>query len=75
MFKWPIITEEDEAAVLDVLRKGAMSGTEVTLQFEKEFAEWLRMDYALACNTGTASLHAAMFACKIGVGDEVDTRA
>ena len=71
MFKWPIITEEDQAAVLDVLSKGSMSGTDVTMKFEKEFANWLQMDYALAFNTGTASIHAAMYACKIGAGDEI----
>ncbi|MFD0713450.1 DegT/DnrJ/EryC1/StrS family aminotransferase [Paenibacillus sp. GCM10027626] len=71
MFHWPIITEEDEAAALDVLRKGAMSGTDITRQFEREFAAWMQTDYALGFNTGTASIHAAMFACKIGVGDEV----
>ena len=71
MFKWPIITEEDEAAALDVLRSGNMSGTDITRQFEKEFAAWMQTDYALGFNTGTASIHAAMFACKIGVGDEV----
>ncbi|MCQ6558518.1 DegT/DnrJ/EryC1/StrS family aminotransferase [Paenibacillus mendelii] len=71
MFKWPIVTEEDEAAVLAVLRSGNMSGTDVTLQFEQEFADWLKMDFALAFNTGTASIHAAMYACKIGVGDEI----
>lgn len=71
MFKWPIITEEDEAAALDVLRKGNMSGTDVTLQFEQEFAGWLKMKYALGFNNGTSAIHAAMFACKVGVGDEV----
>jgi len=71
MFKWPIITTEDEAAALEVLRNGSMSGTDVTMQFEKEFASWLDMDYALAFNNGTASIHAAMFGCKVGVGDEI----
>ena len=71
IFHWPIVTEEDEAAVLDVLRRGAMSGTDITLQFEKEFAAWQGMTYALAHNTGTAALHAAMFGCEIGVGDEI----
>ena len=37
MFKWPIITKEDEDAVLEVLRRGGMSGTDVTKEFEKEF--------------------------------------
>ena len=38
MFRWPIITEEDERAALEVLRAGSMSGTDVTVQFEREFA-------------------------------------
>ncbi|UVI31928.1 DegT/DnrJ/EryC1/StrS family aminotransferase [Paenibacillus spongiae] len=71
MFRWPIITGDDEAAALDVLRKGSMSGTDVTLQFENEFAAWLKLDYALAFNTGTAAIHAAMYGCGIGVGDEI----
>ena len=29
MFKWPIVTKEDEDAVLEVLRRGGMSGTDV----------------------------------------------
>lgn len=71
IFHWPIVTEEDEAAVLDVLRRGVMSGTEITHQFEKEFAAWQGTTYALAHNTGTAALHAAMFGCEVGVGDEI----
>ena len=71
LFTWPIITKEDEAAVLDVLHRGAMSGLDVTKEFEKEFAAWQGCKFALGHNTGTAALHAAMFACKVGVGDEV----
>jgi len=71
IFTWPIITEEDEQAVLEVLRRGAMSGTDVTMQFEKEFAEWQGTRYALGMNNGTAAIQSAMFACGVGVGDEV----
>ncbi len=71
MFKWPIMTEEDEAAALAVIRSGAMSGTDITKQFEKEFAQWLGMQYALGFNNGTSSLLAAMYGCKVGVGDEI----
>jgi len=71
MFTWPIITKEDEEAALDVLRKGAMSGIDVTVQFEKDFREWLNVDYALGFNNGTASLLAAMYGCGVGVGDEI----
>ncbi len=71
MFTWPIITREDEEAVLDVLRRGAMSGTDVTREFEKEFAQWQGLDLALGFSTGTAAIQSAMFGCKVGVGDEI----
>ncbi|MDI4644995.1 DegT/DnrJ/EryC1/StrS family aminotransferase [Cohnella hashimotonis] len=71
LFTWPIVTQEDEEAALDVLRRGAMSGTDVTMQFESDFKEWLKCDYALGFNNGTASLQAAMFGCGVGIGDEV----
>jgi dTDP-4-amino-4,6-dideoxygalactose transaminase len=71
MFTWPIVTNEDEGAVLDVLRRGAMSGTEISKQFEREYADWLGAKYALAYCNGTASLHAAMWACGVGAGDEI----
>ena len=71
IFTWPIITKEDEDAVLEVLRRGGMSGTDVTRQFEKEFAAWQGTKYALGFNNGTSSIQAAMFACKVGVGDEI----
>ena len=71
IFNWPIVTKEDEDAVLEVLRRGGMSGTDVTQQFEKEFAVWQDTEYALGFNNGTSALHGAMFGCKIGVGDEI----
>lgn len=70
-FTWPIVTEADEAAVLSVLRRGAMSDLDVTKAFEAEFAAWQGRSYALGFNTGTASLHAAMFGVGVGVGDEI----
>lgn len=71
LFTWPIITTEDEQAVLAVLRQGKMSGTEITKQFEQEFAAWIGAKYALGYCNGTASLHAAMWACGVGAGDEI----
>jgi perosamine synthetase len=70
-FVWPIVTKEDEDAVLDVLRRRAMSGTDVTKKFEAEFAKWQGTKYALGFNNGTAAIHAAMFGCGVGVGDEI----
>ncbi len=71
IFTWPIITKEDEDAVLEVLRRGGMSGTDVSKEFEREFAEWHGMKYALAHSSGTAALQAAMWAAGVGVGDEI----
>jgi hypothetical protein len=36
---WPIVTEEDEKAILEVLHARSMSGTDVTLKLEEEYAE------------------------------------
>jgi dTDP-4-amino-4,6-dideoxygalactose transaminase len=71
MFTWPIVTEEDEAAVLEVLRRGGMSGMDVTKQFEAEFAAWNNTEHALGFSTGTAALQAAMWACGVRRGDEI----
>jgi len=71
IFTWPIVTEEDEQAVLEVLRRRAMSGTDVTKQFEQEFAEWMGTEFALGYPNGTESLRAAMWACGVGAGDEI----
>lgn len=71
MFKWPIITAEDEEAALDVLRRGAMSGWDITMQFEAEFADWQGTEFALGFNNGTAAIQSAMFGLHVGVGDEV----
>jgi dTDP-4-amino-4,6-dideoxygalactose transaminase len=69
--QWPIITEEDETAVVDVMRAGTMSRIDLTKEFEAEFADWHDMPHALAHCNGTASLLAAMWACGVGRGDEI----
>jgi len=71
LFAWPIVTEEDERAVLEVLRRGAMSESDVTKQFEQEFGEWIGLEHVLGCCNGTAAIVEAMWACGVGAGDEV----
>ena len=46
LFHWPIVTAEDEQAVLDVLRSGRMSSNDITKKFEAEFAAWMGMKHA-----------------------------
>ncbi len=71
LFTWPIITREDEEAVLGVLRAGQMSGIALTQEFERDYERWSGAKHALGFNNGTASLLAAMFAVGVGEGDEV----
>ncbi|MHB9032191.1 MAG: DegT/DnrJ/EryC1/StrS family aminotransferase [Anaerolineae bacterium] len=71
LFHWPIVTEEDEWAVVEVLRAGSMSGTDITRQFEQEYAAWQGTEFALAYCNGTAALQGAMFGIGMGRGDEL----
>lgn len=71
LFKWPIITKEDEEAYLDVLRNNSFSFTDITEKLQEEFADWIGTKYALAFCNGTMSLAAAMFAAGISAGDEI----
>ncbi|MDP7348165.1 MAG: DegT/DnrJ/EryC1/StrS family aminotransferase, partial [Phycisphaeraceae bacterium] len=71
LFHWPIVTHEDEQAVIDVLRAGSMSGHDVTRAFEREFAAWIGSTHALAYPNGTMALLAAFYAVGVRRGDEV----
>lgn len=67
----PIIGNEEIVAVERVLRSGMLaSGMEVA-KFEKEFAAYCDVDHAIAVNSGTAALHAALACAGIQSGDEV----
>ena len=75
--KWPEITEADRAAILTVLERGILSGVhgpEATA-LEQEWANFTGSRYVLNFNSGTAALHAALFAAGVGPGDEVITSA
>ncbi|MDD5596306.1 MAG: DegT/DnrJ/EryC1/StrS family aminotransferase [Victivallaceae bacterium] len=68
---WPIVTDEDRAAIVKVLDECSMSATVITKEFEKEYAAWIGVKYALGYCNGTSALHAAMWACGVGAGDEI----
>ena len=70
-FTWPIVSPAAEQAALDVLRRGAMSGIEISVEFEKEYAAWQGTRYALAHSSGTAAIEGALFGCGVRKGDEV----
>lgn len=71
LFKWPILTDEDRMAVMDVVENNKYSGIDITEKFQDEFAAWQGRKYALAFTSGTMSLSAAMFAAGLGAGDEI----
>lgn len=71
IFAWPIVDKAMEDAVVGVLRARNMSGTDITKEFERGYAKWHGVEYALGGPNGTACLHAAMYGAGIGPGDEV----
>ena len=73
--QWPIIDDEVIAAVTEQLKTGEISFSSTIYEFEKEFADYHDVRYALAHNNGTASIHSALFAIGVGPGDEVITTA
>jgi perosamine synthetase len=69
----PLIGEEEQAAVAEVLRSGQLAQGPKVREFEARFAAWASTQYAVATSSGTAALHAALLAHDIGPGDEVIT--
>ena len=69
--RWPLLTQQDERAVLDVMRDGNISTHPVIRELEKDYAEFTGRKYALAHNNGTAGLFAAFYALGLKPGDEV----
>ena len=71
----PILGAEEIAAVTKVLESGMLthkSGAgKFTQQFEEAFAKFVGAKHAIAVNSGTAALHAALLAFDIKAGDEV----
>ena len=65
------IDEEDIRAVVEVLRSDWLTTGPIVGEFEAAFARFVGAREAVAVNSGTAALHAAMYAIGIGPGDEV----
>lgn len=69
----PQFGPEEEAAVLEVMRSGALAMGERTRAFEQRFAMTMSAAHGVATCNGTAALHLALLAHGIGPGDEVIT--
>ncbi|KKU12876.1 MAG: hypothetical protein UX17_C0034G0002 [Parcubacteria group bacterium GW2011_GWC2_45_7] len=65
------INGQDINAVVKTLRSDFLTQGPLVEKFEKKLAAYCGVKYAVAVSSGTAALHAAMFAVGIGPGDEV----
>jgi perosamine synthetase len=65
------IDDDDILAVVDVLRSDWLTTGPQVEEFEKAFARQVGAMHAVVVSSGTAALHAAMYAIGISLGDEV----
>ena len=75
MWKVPLFDlsydEEEENAVLDVLRSKWLTSGPKTQEFEERFSDYLGHGTACAVSSCTAALHLALLAANIKKGDEI----
>ncbi len=69
--RWPLITPQDEQAVLDVLRSGRLSVHDEVRALEDDYRRWLGVSHALAHANGTSAILAALHALGLEPADEV----
>lgn len=70
---WPVFEQDEIDAVSSVLASGKVNywtGTQGH-QFEREFADYCGVKYAVAVANGTVALELALVALNVGAGDEV----
>ena len=65
------VYEEDIQSVIGVLRSDWLTTGPKVEKFEQAFADAVGASFAISFSSGTAALHAAVFAAGIGPGDEV----
>ena len=73
-FRWPLIGEDEERAVIEQLRSGELSYqrcTGVVKEFEDEFARFHEVPYAISTSSGTSAIHAAFFGLDLEPGAEI----
>jgi L-glutamine:2-deoxy-scyllo-inosose/3-amino-2,3-dideoxy-scyllo-inosose aminotransferase len=70
--KWPVWDQNEERKLIESLNSGVWSynGPNET-EFNRKFAEYLGVNYAISVANGTVALQLALEACRIGIGDEV----
>ena len=74
-FSKPSISEEEIAAVGQVLRSGWITTGPKAVEFEKKFCQYVGCGGAVALTSATAGMHIGLKALGLGPGDEVITPA
>jgi perosamine synthetase len=69
----PVLGDQEERAVLEVLRSGQLSLGPRVPAFEQAFAAWVGARHASAVSSGTAALHLGLRAVGVTADDEVVT--
>jgi perosamine synthetase len=69
----PALGQEEEQAVLEVMRSGQLAQGERVRRFEEAFAQATGGGFAVATSSGSSALFLALLAHGIGPGDEVIT--
>lgn len=67
------ITEEDIKAVIETLKSDYLTQGPKIAEFEKEFAKYIGVKYAVAISNGTAALHLCAMALDVEKGTKVIT--
>lgn len=67
------VAQKDIQTVAKILRSDFLTQGPIIKQFEDKVAHFCQAQHAIAVNSGTAALHAAMFAIGLTKGDEVIT--
>jgi len=80
--KYPVIDEQEEKAVIDVLKSKNLStfvaspgenflGGEKIRKFEHDFAKYIGTKFAISFNSATSALHAAVASVGVQPGEEI----
>lgn len=69
----PTLGEEEEKAVIEVLRSGQIAEGAIVARFERELSEYIGVKGGVATNSGHSALHLALIALGISSADEVIT--
>lgn len=69
----PLLGDGEKKAVMEVLDSGMLAQGPRVKEFEEKFSAFCGAKFGIAVNSGTAAIHAALYAAGIKQGDEVIT--